>query len=137
MTRAPFVTAKPQSAFPRGEVKLYDTTLGWRFINPKLTESYPPFSMGETAENVAERFGITREEQDQFALISHQRAGRAIAEGRFKDEIVPGGVPNPDGAPLVVETGEHPRPDTTLEKLAPLRPGVTKGGSVTPGRSAG
>src|SRR2546427_10106095 len=110
MTRAPFVTAKPQSAFPRGEVNLYDTTLAWRFINPKLAESYPPFSMGETAENVAERFGITREEQDQFALISHQRAGRAIAEGRFKDEIVPVVIPLPDGAPGVVQTDDDPRP---------------------------
>ena len=137
MTRAPFVTAKPQSAFPRGEVKLYDTTLGWRFINPKLAESYPPFSMGETAENVAERFGITREEQDQFALISHQRAGRAIAEGRFKDEIAPVVVPHPDGAPVVVQTDEHPRPDTTLEKLAALRPAFKKGGSVTAGNSSG
>jgi len=129
MTRAPFVTPKPQSAFPR--------TLGWRFINPKLAESYPPFSMGETAENVAERFGITREEQDQFALISHQRAGRAIAEGRFKDEIAPVVVPHPDGAPVVVQTDEHPRPDTTLEKLAALRPAFKKGGSVTAGNSSG
>ncbi|OLD59581.1 MAG: beta-ketoadipyl CoA thiolase [Armatimonadetes bacterium 13_1_40CM_3_65_7] len=136
MTRAPFVTAKPQSAFPRGEVKLSDTTLGWRFINPKLAESYPPFSMGETAENVAERFGITREEQDQLALISHQRAGRAIAEGRFKDEIVPVVIPLPDGA-VVVQTDEHPRPDTTLEKLAALRPAFKKGGSVTAGNSSG
>src|SRR5256712_9333315 len=137
MTRAPFVMAKPQAAFPRGEVKLHDTTLGWRFTNPKLAESYPPFSMGETAENVAERFGITREEQDRLALLSHQRAVRAIAEGRFKDEIVPVVIPNPEGAPVVVETDEHPRADTTLEKLAALRPVFKKGGSVTAGNSSG
>src|SRR5439155_1067649 len=112
MTRAPFVMAKPQAAFPRGEVKLHDTTLGWRFTNPKLAESYPPFSMGETAENVAERFRVTREEQDRFALLSHQRAVRAIAEGRFKDEIVPVVIPQPSGAPVVVDTDEHPRADT-------------------------
>src|SRR5256712_8132155 len=137
MTRAPFVMAKPQAAFPRGEVKLHDTTLGWRFTNPKLAESYPPFSMGETAENVAERFGVTREEQDRFALLSHQRAMRAIAEGRFKDEMVPVVIPNPEGAPVVVDTDEHPRADTTLEKLAALRPVFKKGGSVTAGNTSG
>src|SRR5713226_283349 len=137
MTRAPFVTAKPQSAFPRGEVKSYDTTIGWRFTNPKLAESYPPFSMGETAENVADRFGITRHEQDQFALLSHQRAARAIADGRFKDEIVPVVVPNPGGQPHVVDTDEHPRPDTTLEKLLALRPVFKKDGTVTAGNSSG
>src|SRR5438093_1081900 len=137
MTRAPFVMAKPQAAFPRGEVKLHDTTLGWRFTNPKLAESYPPFSMGETAENVAERFRVTREEQDRFALLSHQRAVRAIAEGRFKDEIVPVVIPQPSGAPVVVDTDEHPRADTTLEKLAALRPVFKKDGSVTAGNSSG
>src|SRR3989454_3288340 len=137
MTRAPFVMAKPQAAFPRGEIKLQDTTLGWRFTNPKLAESYPPFSMGETAENVAERFSVTREEQDRFALLSHQRAMRAIAEGRFKDEMVPVVIPNPEGAPVVVDTDEHPRADTTLEKLAALRPVFKKGGSVTAGNSSG
>jgi len=137
MTRAPFVMAKPQAAFPRGEVKLHDTTLGWRFTNPKLAESYPPFSMGETAENVAERFRVTREEQDRFALLSHQRAVRAITEGRFKDEIVPVVIPQPSGAPVVVDTDEHPRADTTLEKLAALRPVFKKDGSVTAGNSSG
>ena len=137
MTRAPFVMGKPQAAFPRGEIKLQDTTLGWRFTNPKLAESYPPFSMGETAENVAERFGVTREEQDRFALQSHQRAVRAIAEGRFKDEIVPVVIPQASGAPVVVDTDEHPRADTTLEKLAMLRPVFKKGGSVTAGNSSG
>ena len=137
MTRAPFVMAKPHAAFPRGEVKLHDTTLGWRFTNPKLAESYPPFSMGETAENVAERFRVTREEQDRFALLSHQRAVRAITEGRFKDEIVPVVIPQPSGAPVVVDTDEHPRADTTLEKLAALRPVFKKDGSVTAGNSSG
>src|SRR5438309_6228619 len=137
MTRAPFVMAKPQAAFPRGEVKLHDTTLGWRFTNPKLAESYPPFSMGETAENVAERFRRAREVQDRFALLSHQRAVRAIAEGRFKDEIVPVVIPQPSGAPVVVDTDEHPRADTTLEKLAALRPVFKKDGSVTAGNSSG
>lgn len=137
MTRAPFVMAKPQAAFPRGEITLQDTTLGWRFTNPKLAESYPPFSMGETAENVAERFSVTREEQDRFALQSHQRAVRAIAEGRFKGEIVPVVIPQPNGAPVVVDTDEHPRADTTLEKLAALRPVFKKNGSVTAGNSSG
>src|SRR5947208_6593596 len=135
MTRAPFVLAKPQAAFARGGVKLHGTALGWRFTNPKLAESYPPFSMGETAENVAERFRVTREEQDRFALLSHQRAVRAITEGRFKDEIVPVVIPQPSGAPVVVDTDEHPRADTTLEKLAALRPVFKKDGSVTAGNS--
>ncbi len=137
MTRAPFVMAKPQAAFPRGEIKLYDTTLGWRFVNPHLAEMHTPYSMGETAENVAERFGITREEQDQFALISHQRAARAIVEGRFKDEVILVVIPQPTGDPVVVGTDEHPRPDTTLEKLAALRPIFKKGGTVTAGNSSG
>ncbi len=137
MTRAPFVMAKPQAAFPRGEFKVYDTTIGWRFTNPRLAEMHPPYSMGETAENVAERFGITREEQDQFALLSHQRAVRAIAEGRFENEIVPVVIPSPGGDPTVVDTDEHPRRDTTLEKLASLRPAFKKRGTVTAGNSSG
>jgi 3-oxoadipyl-CoA thiolase len=137
MTRAPFVMAKPLTAFPRGDAKLYDTTIGWRFGNPKLAESYPPLSMGETAENVAERFHMTREEQDEFALLSHQRATRAIAAGRFKDEIVPVVLPNPGADPRIIDTDEHPRPDTTLEKLAALRPVFKNGGTVTAGNSSG
>jgi acetyl-CoA acetyltransferase family protein len=137
MTRAPFVMAKPSTAYPRGELKLYDTTIGWRFINPRLAEVYPPYSMGETAEIVAERFGVTREEQDRFALLSHQRAARAMAEGRFREEIVPVVIPRPDGEPQVVDTDEHPRPDTTLEKLAALPPVFKKGGTVTAGNSSG
>ncbi|OFX15904.1 MAG: beta-ketoadipyl CoA thiolase [Armatimonadetes bacterium RBG_19FT_COMBO_69_19] len=137
MTRAPFVMAKPAAAYPRGEIHLYDTTVGWRFTNPRLAEVYPPYSMGETAENVAERFGITRKEQDEYALLSHQRASRAIAEGRFKDEIVPVVIPQPKGDPTVMERDEHPRPDTTPEKLAQLRPVFRKDGTVTAGNSSG
>jgi 3-oxoadipyl-CoA thiolase len=137
MTRAPFVMAKPTAAYPRGEIHLYDTTLGWRFTNVRLAEMYPPYSMGETAENVAERFGVTRKEQDEYALLSHQRASRAIAEGRFKDEIVPVVIPQLKDDPAVVERDEHPRPDTTLEKLAQLRPVFRKDGTVTAGNSSG
>ena len=137
MTRAPFVMAKPAAAYPRGEIHLYDTTVGWRFTNPRLAEVYPPYSMGETAENVAERFGITRKEQDEYALLSHQRASRAIAEGRFKDEIVPVVIPQPKGDPTVMERDEHPRPDTTPEKLAQLRPVFRTDGTVTAGNSSG
>jgi 3-oxoadipyl-CoA thiolase len=137
MTRAPLVMAKPQVAFPRGELTMHDTTLGWRFTNPKLAEMYPPYSMGETAENVAERFRISREDQDRFALLSHQRAVQAAVEGRFKDEIVPVVLPAASGDPVVVDVDEHPRPDTSLEKLAALKPVFKKGGTVTAGNSSG
>lgn len=137
MTRAPFVMAKPAAAFPRGEVKLSDTTLGWRFTNPALAERHRPYSMGETAENVAERFGISREEQDEFALRSHRLAVRAINEGRFKDEIVPVVIPQKESDPAVVDRDEHPRADTSLQKLAALPPIFRKGGSVTAGNSSG
>ncbi|HET6781224.1 MAG TPA: thiolase family protein [bacterium] len=137
MTRAPFVMAKPAVGFPRGEVRMFDTTLGWRFTNPALADMYEPFSMGETAENVAERFGITREEQDQFALRSHQLASKAIAQGTFRDEIVPVVIPRKDGDPVIVDRDEHPRADSTLEKLAALPPVFRKGGSVTAGNSSG
>ncbi|MHB8993347.1 MAG: thiolase family protein [Chloroflexota bacterium] len=137
MTRAPFVMGKPEAGFPRGELKLQDTTIGWRFVNPKLAKMHYPYSMGETAENVAERYGITREEQDAFALLSQQKAAAAIREGRFKDEIVPVEVPQPKGEPIVFDTDEHPRPDTTMEKLARLRPAFRKDGTVTAGNSSG
>ena len=109
MSRAPLVTAKPEAAYPRGDRTLYDTTLGWRFTNPKLAERFPPESMGETGENVAERWGISREDQDAFAVQSQQRWAAAAEAGRFDDELVPVGD---------VVRDEHPRPDTTLEKLA-------------------
>jgi acetyl-CoA acetyltransferase family protein len=137
MTRAPFVLGKPETGFPRGDLKLQDTTLGWRFTNPQLAEMYPPHSMGETAENVAERYGITREEQDAFALRSHQRASRAIASGRAAEEIVPVVIPRRGGDPIVVDTDENPRPDTSLEKLAALRPVFRPSGTVTAGNSSG
>ncbi len=137
MTRAPFVMAKPSDAWPRGEQTLYDTTIGWRFTNPNLAEMYYPYSMGETAENVAERWNIPREDQDAFAAESQKRAGAAIASGRFTDEIVPVTVPQPKGEPIIVDTDEHPRPDSDAEKLAKLRPAFRKGGSVTAGNSSG
>ena len=138
MTRAPFVMAKPSAAFPRGEQTAYDTTLGWRFTNPRLADAYYPYSMGATAENVVERCGVTREEQDAFALSSQQRWADAHAAGRFADEIVP--IEVPEGrATQVVDTDEHPRPDATLETLAALRPAfkADASGSVTAGNSSG
>ncbi|HKX17440.1 MAG TPA: thiolase family protein [bacterium] len=137
MTRAPFVMGKPAHAFPRGTQVLQDTTIGWRFPNPKLEERFPLYSMGETAENVAERYGISREEQDEFAAESQHRAGAAQREGRFAEEIVPVMVPRPRGGPLAVDTDEHPRPDTTFEVLSGLRPAFRPGGTVTAGNSSG
>jgi len=138
MTRAPLVMAKPSAAFPRGEQQLYDTTLGWRFTNPRLADAYYPYSMGETAENVVERCGVTREEQDAFALASQQRWADAHAAGRFADEIVPIDVPEGKGT-RSVGTDEHPRPDATLESLAKLKPAFKQdaSGSVTAGNSSG
>ena len=134
MTRAPFVMAKPSAAFPRGEQTAFDTTLGWRFTNPRLADAYYPYSMGETAENVVERCGVTREEQDAFALASQQRWADGHAAGRFADEIVP--IETPSGP---FETDEHPRPDATLESLAGLKPAFKRdaSGSVTAGNSSG
>jgi 3-oxoadipyl-CoA thiolase len=138
MTRAPFVTAKPSAAFPRGEQTAYDTTLGWRFTNPRLADAYYPYSMGETAENVVERCGVSREDQDAFALASQQRWKAAHDAGRFADEIVP--IEVPDGrATRVVETDEHPRPEATIESLAGLKPAFRRdaSGTVTAGNSSG
>jgi 3-oxoadipyl-CoA thiolase len=137
MTRAPYVMAKAETAFDRGPREVYDTTLGWRFTNPKLAEMHYPFSMGETGENVAERCGVSREEQDEFALRSHQRAVAAIEEGRFMNQIVPVMVPQPKGEPVEVNRDEHPRADTSLEALARLRPAFREGGSITAGNSSG
>jgi 3-oxoadipyl-CoA thiolase len=134
MTRAPFVMAKPSAAFPRGEQTAFDTTLGWRFTNPRLADAYYPYSMGETAENVVERCGVTREEQDAFALASQQRWADAQTSGRFANEIV--SIQTPAGT---FETDEHPRPDATLESLASLKPAFKRdaSGSVTAGNSSG
>jgi 3-oxoadipyl-CoA thiolase len=138
MTRAPFVMAKPSAAFPRGEQTLYDTTLGWRFTNPRLAEAHYPYSMGETAENVVERCGVTREEQDALALESQRRWATAREAGRFADEVVP--IDVADGkATRTLDTDEHPRPETTLEQLATLKPAFRRdaSGSVTAGNSSG
>ncbi len=138
MTRAPFVMAKPSAAFPRGEQTAYDTTLGWRFTNPRLADAYYPHSMGETAENVVERCGVSREDQDAFALTSQQRWADAHAAGRFADEVVPIEVPDGKGT-RAVDTDEHPRPDATMESLATLKPAFKRdaSGSVTAGNSSG
>jgi 3-oxoadipyl-CoA thiolase len=138
MTRAPYVMAKPASAWDRGPRELEDTTLGWRFLNPKLAEMYYPYSMGETAENVAERWGIDRERQDAFALESQRRAVAAIEAGRFDDQIVPIEVAGRKGETTVVSRDEHPRSDTSAEALAKLQPAFKRdGGSVTAGNSSG
>jgi 3-oxoadipyl-CoA thiolase len=136
MTRAPFVLGKADSAFSRA-MNLQDTTLGWRFVNPRLSAMHHPYSMGETAENVAERTKISREEQDAYALRSHQRAVAAQKSGRFAEELVPVSIPQKKGEALIVTLDEQPRPDTTLEKLAALKPAFRKDGSVTAGNSSG
>jgi 3-oxoadipyl-CoA thiolase len=128
MSRAPLVMAKPERAFPRGNQTVWDTTLGWRFPNPRMEEMFPLESMGETGENVAERYGISREEQDELGLQSHRRWTEADEKGRFDDELVPIGD---------VTRDEHPRPDTSLEKLAALKPAFREGGTVTAGNSSG
>jgi 3-oxoadipyl-CoA thiolase len=136
MTRAPLVMSKPTEAFARGAVNLADTTIGWRFINPRLAARFPPEGMGETAENVAEKFRISREAQDAFALQSHQRAVAAMQGGRFKEEIVPVMVPQRKGDPMSVDADEGPRPDTSLDKLARLKPAFREGGTVTAGNAS-
>jgi 3-oxoadipyl-CoA thiolase len=128
MSRAPLVMAKPDKAFPRGDQTVYDTTLGWRFPNPHLAELFPLESMGETGENVAERWGVSREDQDAFALRSQQRWAAAAAAGRFADELV-----SVNG----LERDEHPRADTSAEKLAALKPAFRASGTVTAGNSSG
>jgi 3-oxoadipyl-CoA thiolase len=137
MTRAPYVIAKPEVAFERGNREAYDTTLGWRFVNPKLAEKHYPYSMGETAENVAERWEVGRDLQDAFALRSHQRAVAAIESGRFDDQIVPIAVAQRKGEPLVVARDEHPRADTSLDALGRIKPAFRDGGTVTAGNSSG
>jgi 3-oxoadipyl-CoA thiolase len=128
MSRAPLVMAKPDSAFPRGDRTAWDTTLGWRFPNPRHEEMFPLESMGETGENVAEQWSVSREDQDAFALRSQERWAAAHAAGRFEDEIVAVGE---------VAVDEHPRPDTSAGKLAALKPAFRGGGTVTAGNAAG
>ncbi|MGD6843368.1 acetyl-CoA C-acyltransferase [Bacillus infantis] len=134
MTRAPFVMAKHENEFQRGNMQLYDTTIGWRFTNPSLMEMYGAESMPETAENVAKKFGISREKQDLFAFESQMKAKAAIAEGRLTDEIIP--VSLNKGEAKTVSADEHPRPNTTFEKLGQLKP-LFSGGTVTAGNSSG
>jgi 3-oxoadipyl-CoA thiolase len=138
MSRAPWVMPKPESGLPRGEQTLYDTTLGWRMVNPRMAERYSTEAMGETGENVAERFGVSRSEQDRFALQSHQRAIAAQRDGRFDEQIVPIDVPprrrGDQATRLSVDEG--PREDTSMEKLAKLRPAFREGGTVTAGNSS-
>jgi acetyl-CoA acyltransferase len=136
MSRAPFVMAKPGAAFSR-ELAWADTTLGWRFINPRMEAQYGVDSMAETAENVAAEYGIAREDQDSFACLSQQRACAAITSGRLAEEIVPVAIPQKKGPAVIVSTDEHPRADTTLEALAKLKPIVRPDGTVTAGNASG
>jgi 3-oxoadipyl-CoA thiolase len=147
MSRAPWSVPKTERAFPWGNVTMYDTTIGWRYPNPKMEEIIPLEGMGQTAENIYDETGISREDQDAFALESQRRAAAAIEAGRFKDEIVPVSVPQRKGPPLIVDTDEHPRIKidadgkvhlaTSAEQLAKLRPAFRAGGSVTAGSASG
>jgi 3-oxoadipyl-CoA thiolase len=146
MSRAPWSMPKPERPQPVGHPQIWDTTVGWRYNNPKMEALYPIVSLGETAENIAQEMGISREDQDAFALESHRRAVAALNAGRFKDEIVPIAVPQRKGPPLLVDTDEHPRYrvvdgeyllDTSMEQLSRLRPAFRAGGTVTAGNSSG
>ena len=136
MSRAPYVMGKSDSAFGRSQ-KIEDTTMGWRFINPKLKELYGVDTMPQTAENVAEQFNVNRADQDQFALVSQQRTASAQAKGFFSKEIVPVEIPQRKGDAVVIDTDEHPRASTTLEALSKLKPVVKADGSVTAGNASG
>src|SRR5699024_3326549 len=136
MTRAHYVMMKPQLSGPRGDMTMHDTTIGWRLVNQRMDEMYPTISLGETAENVAEKYNISREEQDEFALNSQKRAGEAISTNRFQEEIVPLTV-RQKKEEIVFEQDEHARPGTSIEKLAKLRPAFKKNGTVTAGNSSG
>jgi 3-oxo-5,6-didehydrosuberyl-CoA/3-oxoadipyl-CoA thiolase len=139
MSRAPLVMAKPTEAWQRGNQTIYDTTLGWRFANPKMAEAHGTLAMGETAEKVAEKFNVTREAQDRFAVTSQQRAGKAQQSGRMAMELtaITTGTDKKTGAKISVTTDEHPRPDTTIEQLAKLKPAFAKPGTVTAGNASG
>ncbi len=138
MSRAPLVLSKAESGYDRGQ-QIYDTSIGWRFINPMLSALHHPYPMGETAENVARKYEISREDQDAFAHRSQQRWKAAHDAGRFNDELLPVEIPQRRGDPIVFDTDEHPRPDTPLEKLGSLRPVFAKDelGTVTAGNSSG
>ena len=137
MSRAPYVMLKPEAPLERGTHELVDSTLGWRFVNPKLDARYPTISLGETAECVADDWSISRERQDAFALESQRRAVAAIEAGRFDGQLVPVTIPQRKGDPVVVARDEHPRADTSAEALARLRPAFREGGTVTAGNSSG
>ena len=126
MTRGPWVMGKPANAFQRGDVQMYDSSLGWRFPNKRMGELYSLINNGETAENVAEKYHVSREDQDKLALASHQKALKAQKDGRLKDEIIPFEIPQRKGAPLVHDKDEGPRADTSLEILAGLQAVVQK-----------
>jgi 3-oxoadipyl-CoA thiolase len=136
MTRAPFVQGKAQEAFAR-TAEIYDTTIGWRFVNPLMKQQYGVDSMPETGENVAEEFQISRADQDAFAVRSQQRAGEAIGRGYFMSEIVPVQVPGGKSGPILVDRDEHPRPDTSIEQLAKLKTPFRHNGTVTAGNASG
>ena len=136
MSRAPFVMPKPEHAFSR-RAEIFDTTLGWRFVNRELERQYGIDSMAETAENVADEYKVSRADQDRFALASQLKAAAAIEAGRLAAEIVPVTIPQRRGEPLVVDADEHPRPDSTIEALAKLKPIVREGGTVTAGNASG
>jgi acetyl-CoA acetyltransferase family protein len=136
MTRAPFVMRKPEHEFPRGDIGLHDTTMGWRFINSKLNEMYGTESMPQTAENVAEKFNISREEQDAFAYRSQQLTQKAVETNRFKEEIIPITLQDRKGNEIIIDKDEHPRPTTTVEKLGNLRP-LFENGTITAGNASG
>jgi len=137
MSRAPLVTLKPESGLERGNRELVDTTIGWRFVNPRLHAKYPTISLGETAERVADQWHVSREAQDELALASQQRAAAAAASGIFAEEIVPVSIPQRSGAPIVVDHDEHPRPDTNAAALAKLKPAFAADGTVTAGNASG
>jgi acetyl-CoA C-acetyltransferase/3-oxo-5,6-didehydrosuberyl-CoA/3-oxoadipyl-CoA thiolase len=137
MSRAPLVTLKPESGLERGNRELVDTTIGWRFVNPRLHAKYPTISLGETAERVADQWHVSREAQDELALASQQRAAAAAASGIFAEEIVPVSIPQRSGEPIVVDRDEHPRPDTSAAALAKLKPAFAAGGTVTAGNASG
>ncbi len=136
MSRAPWVVRKSETPFGRN-AQIFDSTIGWRFTNPKLAEMYYPYSMGETAENVAEKWNISRQEQDEFALSSQKKYKTAFEHGKFKEEIIPLEIPQRKKESLIVSVDEHPRPDVSIEQLAKLKAAFKKGGTVTAGSSSG
>jgi 3-oxoadipyl-CoA thiolase len=137
MSRAPLVMLKPETAYPRGVPPMADSTLGWRFPHPQLEVDGHTDALGQTAENVAERRGVSRQDQDTLALLSQHKTGRAIDSGRLAEEIVATPIPQAKGEPLLVERDEHPRPTTTIEALGKLRPAFARAGTVTAGNSSG